>query len=330
MKKIKLSINSPKEGLLRQTPNNDGVWGDYKFIINEEVNECDFWVIYSKGQKQVDTCKVGPENFIFLSGEPEPIYHYSQSFINKFAKVITSRRDIQHSNITHLHPSQPWWVGRKMKENGDIEFGLNFNDFNNIKPIKKTKLISVISSNKGFTKGHKDRIKFVQQLKDHFGDSLDVFGKGINGFEDKWDTLKDYKYHIVIENSSYPDYWTEKLADSFLSESFPFYHGCKNLEKYFSENSYEIIDIYDINKSIEIIKSGIHNKIYENRFDDILDAKQKVLNEHNIFPMLTQICDNMDISKPKKEITIKHEMSYFDFYKIPMLIKRFYYKFLTK
>ena len=63
-----------------------------------------------------------------------------------------------------------------------------------------------------------------------------IFGKGINGFEDKWDTLRDYKYHIVIENSSFDDYWTEKLADNYLAECFPFYHGCKNINKYFDKN----------------------------------------------------------------------------------------------
>ena len=33
MIKVKLSINSPTEGLLRQTPNNDGVWGNINFIL---------------------------------------------------------------------------------------------------------------------------------------------------------------------------------------------------------------------------------------------------------------------------------------------------------
>lgn len=50
---------------------------------------------------------------------------------------------------------------------------------------KKTKLISVITSNKAFTKGHLKRIEFVEKLKAYYGDKLDVFGQGFNSFEDK-------------------------------------------------------------------------------------------------------------------------------------------------
>jgi hypothetical protein len=326
MKRIKLSINSPTEGLLRQTPNNDGVWGNYKFYINEEVEECDFWVVYSKGQKKDDTSRVAPENLIFISGEPEPIYHYAKSFIKKFGTIITTREDIKRSNIIHLQPAQPWWAGRKMTADGSVKFRLHFNDFLQEHPLPKSKLVSVITSNKGFTKGHNDRIKFVQKLKAHFGDAIDVFGKGINDFEDKWDTLKEYKYHIAIENSSFPDYWTEKLADSYLAESFPFYYGCTNLDKYFSANSYELIDIYNVNKTIQIIENGIQNNLYETHFKAIIDAKQRIMYEHNIFPLLCNICDKMNSSKPKKTITVKHEMSYLDLNKIPMLLKRIFYK----
>ena len=39
---IKLSTNDNKNALLRQTPNNDGVWGKYRFHINHEIEECDW------------------------------------------------------------------------------------------------------------------------------------------------------------------------------------------------------------------------------------------------------------------------------------------------
>lgn len=324
MRIVKLSINSPIEGLLRQTPNNDGIWGDYKFVINEKTDECDFWVVYSKGHKGKDSSNVAPENLIFISGEPEPVYHYARSFVKKFGTVITTRKDIKHPRIVFLQPAQPWWVGRKMKLDGSIEFCLNYNDF--LGSPKKSKQLSVITSNKGFTKGHIARIKFVEKLKDHFGDSIDVFGRGINGFEDKWDTLKDYKYHIAIENFSSDDYWTEKLSDSYLSEAFPFYFGCRNLTKYFPLNSYEMIDIYDIDKSIKIIETGMKNNFYEVNRKFLLEAKERVLYQHNLFPLICGICDNMNTENPHKTITLRSEMSYFDLYKIPMLIRRFFYK----
>lgn len=325
MKKIKLSINSPREGLLRQTANNDGVWGDYKFFINEPIEECDFWVIYSKGEKQNNETKVSKDNLVLLTGEPEPIYHYAPGFIRKFGRVLTSRKDIKHSSLTHVQPAQPWWLGRKMLQNGSIEFVSDYNDLS--KPVQnKKKLISVITSLKGFTQGHKDRINFVKKLKAHFGDEIDVFGKGINGFEDKWDTLRDYKYHIVIENSSFEDYWTEKLADCYLAESFPFYHGCKNINKYFDNKSIRTIDINDFEKTVKIIENGLKEDLYNKNIVDVRKAKALILNKYNIFPMLVEQLKNNNFNSRKEIVKMKHENMYFDYYKVWMIVKRLYIK----
>ena len=325
MKKIKLSINSPREGLLRQTPNNDGVWGNYKFYINEPIDECDYWVIYSKGEKNNNKTKVSKENLVLLTGEPETIYHYAPSFIKRFGKILTSRKDIKHSNITHIQPAQPWWVGRKMFDDRSIRFVSNYNELSNQVKHKK-KLISVITSLKSFTQGHKDRINFVKKLKVHFGDKIDVFGKGINSFEDKWDTLKDYKYHIVLENSSFDDYWTEKLADCYLAECFPFYHGCKNINKYFDKKSYRTIDIDDFEKTIKIIENGLNENLYNKNIENIRKAKNLILNKYNIFPMLIEQLKNHSSNSSKEIVSMKHENKYLDFYKIWMILKRTYIK----
>ena len=323
MKKIKLSINSPREGLLRQTPNNDGVWGDYKFFINEPIEECDYWVIYSKGENNNNKTLVNKENLVLLTGEPEPIYHYATSFIKRFGKILTSRRDITHSNITHIQPAQPWWVGRKIFDDGSIKFVSTYSDLSNQINDKK-KVISVITSIKGFTQGHKDRINFVKKLKTHFGDQIDVFGNGINPFEDKWDTLRDYKYHIVIENSSFEDYWTEKLADCYLAECFPFYYGCKNINKYFDINSFKTIDINDFEKTIKIIENGLKEDLYNKNIIEIRKAKSLILNKYNIFPMLVEQLKNNSLNSRKEIINMKHENRYLDFYKVWMILKRFY------
>ena len=324
MKKIKLSINSPKKGLLRQTPNNDGIWGDYKFFINDPVEECDYWVICSKGEKQNNKTKVSKDNLVLLTGEPESVYHYAPGFIKNFGRILTFRKDIKHPNvINNIQPAQPWWLGRKMLENGLIEFSSDYDELS--KPVKdKKKLISVITSSKAFTQGHKDRINFVKKLKDYFGDQLDVFGKGINSFEDKWETLREYKYHIVIENSSCDDNWTEKLADNYLAECFPFYHGCKNLNKYFNDNAFKLIDINNFDASVKIIEEGIANNLYVESYSAITKAKRKVMEEYNIFPMLINELTKINGQSDKEIVRMKHEQSYFDIYKIWLIIKRFY------
>lgn len=331
MKTVKLSINSPTDGLLRQTPAGDGVWGDYKFEINNDVAECDFWVVYSKGQKFDENCSVAPENIILLTGEPEAIYHYAKGFVRQFPTVMTTRNDLKAPRLIKTQPAQPWWVGRKsgFSAQGKESFKLNFEDFR--KPaLKKTKLISVISSDKAFTKGHNERLKFVRELKAHFGDQLDVFGKGIKDFEDKWDILKDYKYHIALENSSLDHYWTEKLADSYLAGCFPFYYGAPNLKDYFDEGAFRSINITDIDSSIRVIEDGLESELYENSADQMETARNALLNKHNIFPLIADVCDTLDATRPRKTVEIKHEMSFLDPYKIPMIAKRLYYRHLRR
>lgn len=47
--------------------------------------------------------------------------------------------------------------------------------------------------------------------------------------ENKNQWLKDYKFHICFENSSYPGYLTEKLFDAYASGTIPIYWGDTSL-----------------------------------------------------------------------------------------------------
>lgn len=87
MYKVKLSIE-PNDLVERQLPGNDFVWGDYRFYINEEIEEADFWVVYSKGLKKDETCNVAPENTLFITGEPKTVYKYSKKFVKQFGNAL--------------------------------------------------------------------------------------------------------------------------------------------------------------------------------------------------------------------------------------------------
>ena len=196
---------------------------------------------------------------------------------------------------------------------------------------EKTRLISVITSNKAFTRGHLDRIRFVEQLKAHYGDRLDVFGRGFRDFDDKWDVLRPYKYHIVIENTSQPYYWTEKISDCYLAETFPFYYGCTNLTDYFPEASFERIDIRRPEQAIALIDAAIASQRYEQTAPVLAECKLKVLNEYNMFEYVARLCDTLNPNAPKEAVTIQPCRSglapenFFNY-----TFKRNYYELLTK
>jgi hypothetical protein len=95
----------------------------------------------------------------------------------------------------------------------------------------KTKLVSMIASNKGWLRGHQNRLQWVERLKD----KVDLFGSGRpNQLNDKEDGLKDYMFSVAIENDNSDTYFTEKLTDCFAMGTVPVYYGSRKVvEKYF-------------------------------------------------------------------------------------------------
>jgi Glycosyltransferase family 10 (fucosyltransferase) C-term len=95
----------------------------------------------------------------------------------------------------------------------------------------KTKLVSMIASNKGWLRGHQNRLQWVDKLKD----KVDLFGSGRpNQLNDKEDGIRDYMFSVAIENDNSDTYFTEKLTDCFAMGTVPVYYGSRKVvEKYF-------------------------------------------------------------------------------------------------
>lgn len=336
MKTIKLTPYRASLGRIfdRQTKGHElmSLDGRYKFLIGNDVKEADFWVIQGKGVRVSETCKVAPENTIVLTTEPRSVLIYPDKYLKQFGLVCTCQKQTRHKNV-HLGPAiLPWFVGydERQEDNPDFKATLDYDILKQIKPEKK-KLISVITSNKAFTQGHIDRIRFVNKLKEHFGDQLDIFGRGFNSFGDKWEVLADYKYHIVIENSSQDYYWSEKLGDCFLAETYPFYYGCTNINDFFPEGSYTAIDISKPDDAIAIIDEAISNDIYAGKKDILHDCKELCLDKYNMFEYIASLCDTLDASLPKSDVTIQPCHSRDSFINLwRYIVTRTYYKWKNK
>ncbi len=211
---------------------------------------------------------------------------------------------MKHPNVIQTQQALPWHIGRIQSNHRNIGFKRNYDflsDFNN---YKKTKCLSVIASNKRNTTGHRRRVKYVNALKKYFGSDLDVFGRGYNEISDKWDAIAPYKYHIVLENSSYKHYWTEKLADSYLGGAFPFYYGCENILNYFDKSMLIEIDIRSVLKSIAIIEKSIETSTYEKSIYTLLKAKQLILQNYNIFPTIINIIKNYCNNRGERQLVV--------------------------
>lgn len=305
--------------ILRQTPNREGIsqCGKYQFYVNEEIPNPDFVVIRGKSLKRPFTFHVAPENVVLTTSEPYSILSYPKGYCKQFGLVCSCQEQLKHPHIIYTPALLPWYIGATFDHGTGIP-QMDYDDFKQLGiPKEKQKLMSVITSNKAFTQGHQDRIDFVEKLKAHYGDQLDVFGKGFRDFEDKWEVLAPYKYHIAIENSSSKYYWTEKLSDCYLAGTFPIYYGCRNIHDYFPQESLVCIDIRDVSGSIATIDKLIANENHFNTCRPTLEQCQKlILEDYNIFNYIAVCLDKLNPNLPKSEVTIHPAKTMHDWHNI--------------
>ena len=278
--------------------------GRYQFFVEEDIDDPDFVVVQGKGLRQTQMFHVAPQNTIMLATEPKSVLVYPKRYLRQFGMVCTCQEGTKHPNVHYGLAVLPWFVAYTEKE-GKCAYTLDYDQLKAAPTPPKEKLISVITSNKAFTRGHLDRIHFVEALKAHFGDRLDVFGRGFRPFDDKWDVLAPYRYHIAIENSSQRYYWTEKISDSFLTETYPFYYGCTHLEDYFPQEAFTPIDIHDAPRAIATIEAALASDRYEAAKAALTEAKRRVLDEYNIFEYVVRLCDRLDPNAPRQEVTLR-------------------------
>ena len=280
------------EYYLNLTPNGKGVFQNCQFFFNEDIKDYDYVVVFEELYEKIDV-SIPMDRVIFVAAEATSIKIYDQKFLDQFGHVITCQKGIQHRSKYLKSPGHSWFSKK------------SYDELMNITDVAKTKSLSIVASNKTFTKGHKDRFEFCLRLKEHLGDKVDLFGRGFNEFDDKWSVIAPYKYSIAIENSIEQDWVTEKLGDCYTSHTFPFYMGAPNVGNYFNSKSYELIDISDFEKSLRTITRIIDNPDhYNNHLAFLTEAKHAYLNKHSVIPM---ICDfiNGELSKTKCNSTNK-------------------------
>ena len=310
MIKVKLSI--PGFGnnlnLSQYVGNKENILGDCKFYANNStIEDVDFWFILDDLQLPIERVKVPTSNVFFLSAEIiHPIGYYDSKnnllFLNQFCKIFSSY-DIYRENAYFELPYLGWMINAN---HGDSIFSDSERDVNwlkNLKLVDKTKTISVFCSNKILTNDHAIRYKFVEKLKDHFGEYIDWFGNGVNSLSQKWDGIAPYKYHIVLENQSKYNVITEKIYDSYLGLAFPFYWGASNLSDYFPENSFKRIEILDWKSAINTIEKGISNDLWSKSSDLLFYSKNKVLTDYNPFQRIVNIVKAKNTFHEEKVLT---------------------------
>lgn len=129
------------------------------------------------------------------------------------------------------------------------------------KIYEKSKMISMISSNKKMCEGHLKRLEWIGRI----GDQVDLYGRGFNEIALKEEGLCDYMFSVAIENGQYETYFTEKLLDCFATGTIPVYLGAPDIGKHFNKDG--IIDLTE--------EFDVSEDIYYSKMDAIQENLEK-------------------------------------------------------
>ena len=144
------------------------------------------------------------------------------------------------SQVIEKCPNAKWipgggvWIGGQY---GGGDIGLH----------EKTKLVSMVSSDKVMCELHAARLSLARHL--HSKSLADVYGtfNNPNSFVTPASYLKDYMFCIQVENFIDKLYFTEKLLNCFATGTIPIYIGATDVGKYFDENGIiKVNSIYEI------------------------------------------------------------------------------------
>ena len=300
---VKLTT-SWQQDYYNQTPAGKGIFGQYKFEVNNGCATCDYWIIWG-GLKNKEKVMVNPGNVIYVTDEAHDQRIFNNEFLKQFSTIASVRKDLEGDNIVvPIHEFAPWY------------FNKSYDFLSALQPPKKTKTIAVISSNLTWLQGHKKRFDFVNSIIAHFKDKLDVYGRGFNEIADKYDALIDYKYSVAIENNYISSYFTEKISECFLTYTMPIYYGCPDIDTYYDKRSILTIDINDYESTFKKIEELIDTDPYSNRLPFIADSREHFLHDYHMFPamikLIERIKENQQQNIYKSFITILPESGFLD------------------
>ena len=188
-----------------------------------------------------------------------------------------------------LFVSDKQWLGKAP----NIKYcpaGSNLPWIKNQQVFSKSKLVSMVASEKKVTFGHHVRHEIAEKFKD----KIDLFGgaagskrigDGGTPWPDKSETLNPYMFSIVIENDKYETYYTEKLTDCFATGTIPVYWGAPDIGDIFNKDG--IIEL-----TPDFDPKMLTKELYESKIDAVRDnfnrVKELVNSDDQLYKLINE------------------------------------------
>jgi len=216
--------------------------------VSDGTGEATFYIDSTLAQAQSDNVS-GPKYGWLLESKyitpqiVESVKQYPEKYLEVFDIIFTHNQELLKIDSKFKWvPAQGFWIKEP-------------------KIYEKSKMISMIASNKQMCEGHRLRLEWVERL---WG-QVDLYGRGFNEISNKEEGLCDYMFSVAIENGQYETYFTEKLLDCFATGTIPVYLGAPDIGKYFNKDG--IIDLSE--------KFDVSDEIYYNKMNAIKENLEK-------------------------------------------------------
>ena len=290
--RVKILSRLPTAHWLHQLPHGEPRWGNCQFLFDQEARDYDWLVVYDdipewpgENRKRAhERLACAQQHTLLVTTEPSSIKIYGDDYTRQFGAVLTSQAAwaLPHPQRIYSQPALHWFYGL------GSHHVMPFDDLL-APPMAKSKMLSMVFSAKSMRHTlHHRRASLMGELMQQLPE-MEVFGRSApHALDDKADCLRDYRYHVAIENFIGAHHWTEKLADSFLGLALPFYAGCPNAAAYFPAQSFIPIDMRDARSALNTIHQALAENEYEKRLPAITEARRRILFEYNFFAVVSR------------------------------------------
>lgn len=319
-----LIISSNAELLRRLFIKNIHGVSNVQFFFKDSMLTYDYiFVCHRSALKKIIPFYRAKRACIFFSMEPKEVEEkQDELYLQQFARVYISD-SIEFKNQVNFNVSTSWLGLDVIFQDGEHIIKdnntINFNTLNYDELPQKTRKISILSSSKKDTPGHRRRINFIDKLiESDLASHIDFFGYRGQKISDKQNALAQYEYSIIIENTPDDVYWSEKIMDALIMGSIPVYDGCHNMKKYIPRKSFIDISVDDYEKTERILNDIIINGNYDERKSALKQARWKMISEYNIFSIMMDAIGFLETEQnitrrtllPKKYYTIRNMNSW--------------------
>lgn len=302
---------------------------EYNICFNSEEDILWDCVVVQQNLPKKWTFRCRDGNVIYLCTEPPMMLPCPHSFTEQFDKVVVPNPKIKHKNLFLHHGFVTWMMGLSYTTKRER---YTYQELSTLEP-SKTKMFSIISSNQKMIPGHNRRMSIIERLQHDYPNIVDIYGRGFNFVDCKADALLPYRFHICIENSTIPYYWTEKFADPILAQCVPIYCGCTNISDYFGDDGYFKFDINDYSSLKSIIDQIIKDpdKAYTEKKKSLEGLRKTLMEKENVIPFVVNLANrNMDNDYRSYTLTPITECPGYSLQMWWIRIKRYAYKHFFK